>query len=393
MQRFRLRRKSRLVFRFIATGRVREQRAPSVGGIPFTHTGTSMATSTQLTWLGGDVAPTPFLNPQPPSVVSKPSVQQYAALAMELRAMMENQQPITSKALFRCAEAAFGGTPGSGAATASDAYEALHLAVNLIIADDPQWSLPADFAGGVAALTALEALEARLPTQSTRTPEMESHQQFSTPPAYASVIAWLAAIRPDDIVLEPSIGTGSVAAFACATGATVIGNELAPRRAALARLLPGVQVVTEANADHLSALAPRLGLSPASVVLMNPPFSATAGRLDHRDTMTAARHISEAFALLRPGGRLVAIVPDGMAISAPRYQDWWAQIAAEATVAAHVSIPGSVYRRYGTTVATRIIVLDRPQVGDQPRGLSVTVLAYEKRLKKLPHIRLTKLPG
>jgi hypothetical protein len=45
-----------------------------------------------------------------------------------------------------------------------------------------------------------------------------------------------------------------------------------------------------------------------SVVLMNPPFARNAAGLE--DPTTAARHLAAALGVLKPDGRLVAIMPD-----------------------------------------------------------------------------------
>jgi len=55
---------------------------------------------------------------------------------------------------------------------------------------------------------------------------------------------------------------------------------------------------------------------------MNPPFSATAGRMANNSTQNATRHIEQALLRLEGGGRLVAVLGNGMADDAPAFQDW-----------------------------------------------------------------------
>ena len=120
------------------------------------------------------------------------------------------------------------------------------------------------------------------------------------PGTYASLQA--AAIRPGDVVLEPSAGTGMLAVMAqCALGKETAGalhlNELAATRAGLlSGLFPGCAVTrqnAEAIRDHLPELLP-------TVVLMNPPFSASFGvdRIRHDADL---RHIRSAFSMLMVG--------------------------------------------------------------------------------------------
>src|SRR3546814_9352665 len=99
----------------------------------------------------------------------------------------------------------------------------------------------------------------------------------------------LAAIRPGDVVLEPSAGTGLLAVHAENRRAHLLLNELAEIRAEVLAGLFGDCAVTRYDAahihDHLDA-----GLVP-SVVLMNPPFSAVA-HVDRMMKDEALRHIA-----------------------------------------------------------------------------------------------------
>jgi len=124
-------------------------------------------------------------------------------------------------------------------------------------------------------LEMLARLAERLPSQTRRSEESERFQQFSTPMTLGFVAAEAAALSSADLVLEPSAGTGLLAIFAELGKARIVLNEIAETRAGLlARLFrDGAAPVTQHNAEQIHDR-----LDPAirpSVVLMNPPFSAS----------------------------------------------------------------------------------------------------------------------
>lgn len=268
---------------------------------------------------------------------------------------------ITAGQLKDLADVEHDGTMAEGKYSPKDAYDAMESGVNQFIRSKPQ-----EFGAGEDAtvekarerVRSLEALQDKLPTQTRRTAETDEFQQFSTPPAYAYVASWAANIRPGDSVIEPSAGTGNLLVHAQNAGAKeVMSNELAPRRAELVRALKPSREFTE-NAEQLHNILPA-DVKP-SVVVMNPPFSATAGRMGTKKvTETGAVHIEQALKRLQPGGRLVAIVGRGMAFDRPSFKDWWGGIRREYNVRANIGVPGSVYRKFGTTFDTRLLVIDK----------------------------------
>src|SRR5262249_48845248 len=93
-------------------------------------------------------------------------------------------------------------------------------------------------------------------------------------------------------------------------------------------------------------------------VVMNPPFSATGGRVRGHNTQFGARHVEQALLRLKPGGRLVAIVGRGMALDRPKFRAWWTNIEGRFRVRANIGMNGSVYARFGTSFDHQIIVID-----------------------------------
>ena len=168
----------------------------------------------------------------------------------------------------------------------------------------------------------------------------------------------MANILPSDIFHEPSAGTGGIAAWAKAAGASVHVNEIDPfRRALVDWAIRGAAPATGVDAEYLNALLPP-DIKP-TVVVMNPPFSATGGRLKNNKNEFGYKHVMEALKRLQPGGRLVAILGEGARMDAPNAKDFWQSIAKIATLRANVGISGKEYAKYGTTFGNRLIVIDK----------------------------------
>lgn len=285
----------------------------------------------------------------------------HEALADELAGRLAKGERLTSMSLTEAANRHFGGSIGQGKYDIKDAYDALELAVNKYIASKPGEFNPGTplLAEAQMAATELAKLKDGLPTQTRRTGESQSFQQFSTPPDFAFAVNWIANIAPDDTMLEPSAGVGGIAVFGKNAGADVHVNELAPRRAEMLKAL-GFPKVTVENAEQISNI---LNVKP-TVVVMNPPFSQTAGRMGDKKMLgVAGDHIEQAFKLLADGGRLVAIVGEGMKPGAPKYADFFKKM--QPYLVANVGVSGDVYKKYGTTFGTRVLVFDK--TADQNR--------------------------
>lgn len=123
-------------------------------------------------------------------------------------------------------------------------------------------------------------------------PDKVSHQFYPTPEPLARRVIDAAEIGPNDLVLEPSAGTGALARFLPAERTTAI--ELAELHCTALRGLG----LAEVHQGDFLLLAPRFARCFARVVL-NPPFSK--GR--------ARAHLDAASECVAPGGRLVAILP------------------------------------------------------------------------------------
>ena len=186
-------------------------------------------------------------------------------------------------------ETAFCGSDAEGAWIWKDAYEALEAAQVLFL---HKFGMAMRTRAGSAAamLEMLTRLAGRLASQIRRSEESEHFQQFSTPLALGFAAAEAAMLTPADLVLEPSAGTGMLAIFGELAKARLALNEIAETRAGLLGRLFRDAPVSRHNAEQIHDR-----LDPAvrpSVVLMNPPFSASP-HVEGRFAEAAIRHSAQ----------------------------------------------------------------------------------------------------
>jgi predicted RNA methylase len=283
-----------------------------------------------------------------------------AGAAQHILLHLERGRCVDASVLRAAMENAFGASDADGGWDWKTAYDAGEAATVLFLRKfGPAMRARAD--SPIAMLPMLAKIAGRLPTHTRRSEESEALQQFSTPIALGFVASIAAAITPADVVLEPSAGTGLLAVLAELSGASLVLNELAETRAGLlSRLFPGIAVMRFDAAhvdDHLdTAVVP-------SVVLMNPPFSVVAN-VDRRMADAALRHIASALARLPEGGRLVAITAASCSPDNPVWRDAFIRMQERGRVVFTAAIAGAVFAKHGTTIETRLSVIDRLPADD-----------------------------
>ncbi|MBX4898871.1 strawberry notch-like NTP hydrolase domain-containing protein [Rhizobium bangladeshense] len=305
-----------------------------------------------------------------PQIVSAPSrtriksrAGKFIEAAGRIASLLEQGEVVTSGDLRHIMTEFFGGTDAEGLWLWKDAYEATEAAQVLFLrkfgpaivsrTHSPQSTL--------AMLTKVANL---VPTHTRRSEESHALQQFSTPIPLAYVASRAAGITPADTVLEPSAGTGLMANFAELAGARLALNEYATaRRSLLQQLFPGVPT-SQYDAAHIDDYLGR-SIRP-TVVLMNPPFSAGV-HVEGRVAGAAWRHLTSAFARLAPGGRLVTITGTSLSPDNSAWRDAFVQLQEQGTILFTAAIDGSIYARHGTTMETRLIVIDKIPADDPPK--------------------------
>ena len=314
--------------------------------------------------LDAQPAPDAHARPPLPTVATLPSDESNRPVAGDalfaaahiLLPVLEAGRPLDAATLRDAMTDAFGASDTAGAWVWKDAYEAAEAAVVIFMQRYGRGMRRNAGAGGPRRMLAmLEAVAALEPSHTRRSEEQVRLQQFSTPLPLAYAALQAAAIQPGDVVLEPSAGTGMLAVMAqCALGNSAAGNlhlnEYAHTRARLLTRLFSDAVVTAFNAE---AIADRLRDVRPTVVLMNPPFSATPG-VDRITRDADLRHVRSAASMLPPGGRLVTITS---AHCAPG--ETVGRLDPPARCIFTNAIDGRAYARRGTGFDTRLTVLER----------------------------------
>ncbi|MCC5664802.1 strawberry notch family protein [Nostoc sp. CHAB 5784] len=273
-------------------------------------------------------------------------------IAQELAKSLIEQRAISTKTIQAQMNRHFHGTAAEGAWQWKDAYEAVEVAAILYLRHKGLSTNP---------LEELQLIESLCPTHTRRSEQQLQLQQFSTPLSLAYLVALAGQVTSNDLVLEPSVGTGIIAQFAKLQGASLMLNELAPDRSKiLRRLFPGVPLFS-VNAEQINDYL--AGKTQPSVVLMNPPFSASP-KVNSRNPDATPRHINSALHRLCDRGRLVTISANWFSPANPTWRDTFIKMQEKATVVLSVGINGKVYGKHGTHIDTRLTVIDKVPTAD-----------------------------
>jgi hypothetical protein len=246
------------------------------------------------------------------------------------------------------------GSRAAGTYDAQTVYNALEAAVNRYVVQQQFGQQEAK-----AALNHVADLQQALPTQTIRAGDKDARQQFSTPPTLALVAAYALQAQPGESILEPSAGTGSLLAMAESLYAgrerEYYANEIDDeRRAILDEYFTSRTFGVDAR--YLNAMLPH-DLS-FDLILMNPPFSAAQTQRAQNTNEIGFDHVAQALKRLKPGGRLVAILGRGAASDRPTAGKFWQGVRGEYTLRANIGLPGAEYRKYGTSFATQLVIID-----------------------------------
>ncbi|MGD9628564.1 MAG: hypothetical protein AB7V18_04920 [Pyrinomonadaceae bacterium] len=280
----------------------------------------------------------------------------------------DGELPISNRELIElCKEHGFGSTFDSHIF-----HEIAETALNSLIQKKYGRYLPAAAAPVEAVSTILRPLQKRLPTQTWRSETQITYQQFSTPSAIGYLAAFLLNIQPGEVVLEPSCGTGSLAVWAEAAGAKVITNEIDPRRKVLAQTL-GFEPYGF-DGEFIDDLLP--GHLIPDVVLANPPFSSSAGRVQRNSIEYGFHHVDSALRRLKKGGRFAIILGENGSPRSRHGHRFWDYLYPEIQLKASIELAGREFYCNGTSVKTTLIIGTKPIA---PQNASAEI-------ERVPHI-------
>ncbi|HZW07197.1 MAG TPA: hypothetical protein VFF65_08730, partial [Phycisphaerales bacterium] len=192
---------------------------------------------------------------------------------------------------------------------------------------------------------------------------------FPTPAAMATDLVRKADVRSGQRVLEPSAGNGRLADAAKAAGADVDTIEISGE---LRKVLEakGHRVV----ADDFETFEPA---DQYDRIVMNPPFS---GGID-------IEHVHRAYGMLKPGGRLAAIMSEGVFFrsdkKAAQFREWLDQVGASIEQHEEGAFAKDLQGLPSTGTRTREVIIDKPEGETGPASkLDAIEEAAKRRMAK-----------
>lgn len=177
--------------------------------------------------------------------------------------------------------------------------------------------------------------------------ERTLHGYFPTPRGLAEQLVKFADVRPEHVVLEPSAGQGAISDIIAA----IVPSEqlylvelLEVNHAVLRR--KGYRAPQLICGDFLTTDA-----LPQAVdrVVMNPPFE---GRQD-------VQHVLRAYELLRPGGRLTAIMAAATRFRKDALTVGFRELVASCAEGSITENPDKAFKESGTAVRTVTVVMEK----------------------------------
>ena len=124
------------------------------------------------------------------------------------------------------------------------------------------------------------------------------------------------------------------------------------------------------DAEFIDDLLPE-DLLP-DIVLANPPFSSTGGRVKNNSLEFGFRHIESALRRLKKGGRFAVILGESGSPRSRSGNRFWEYLSPEIQVRASFELPGREFYSNGTSVKTTLILGTRSLAINTPLSSEMT---------------------
>ena len=195
-------------------------------------------------------------------------------------------------------------------------------------------------------------------------------------------MADLAELRPGDRVLDPACGSGSFLVAAHSRGADVDGIEVDPELVALCQLNLALLGANPRSVRRADLFRDPEGDERWDVILANPPFSVSqddpavlAGfslAEGRRAVSSDVLFVEAAWRRLRPGGRMVVVLPHSVLANATfsALRDW---IAERFVRRAILSLPEGVFRPFGGAASRAAVLSLQKRPAELRRWVIATV--------------------
>ena len=194
--------------------------------------------------------------------------------------------------------------------------------------------------------------------KNARTKSAEGTDYFATPEPVGLVMTRLADAKEGEKMLEPSAGHGAIARWFRPDAERTAIEPSSELNSRLALVFQDGDIKRQ-NFEELNII------NKYDAIVMNPPFG-TAGK-------TAIDHVAKAFGHLREGGRIVALIPEGQAIK--RLEQFLygkdakdKMLNPDAHLIMSINLPDVTFKRAGTGVRTRIVVIEKSSTGNVPQS-------------------------
>ncbi|MGC3945368.1 MAG: DEAD/DEAH box helicase family protein [Chryseolinea sp.] len=190
-----------------------------------------------------------------------------------------------------------------------------------------------------------------------RTKSREGTDYFATPEPLGYMMAYWLYPNGGDHLLEPSAGHGAIARFFPDNTKNKFIEPSYSLRADLSINSMGEIIPT--NFEDMNIV------NKFDAIAMNPPFG-TAG-------MMAQKHLWKACTHLRDGGRIIIIIPDGPAMDNRMEKFGRDDDTRGCFITAEMRLPAVTFERAGTTVYTRLLVIDKQTNINVSRKLPIKI--------------------